>query len=169
MGYTNYWNQPTDFTDEEWDAVVREFKYVCDMGEDYIERVECHKSTKNIKLDYISFDAAGCETFYIEKKVRTEPEYEGQDLTFNFCKTGARTVDIFVWHMLTFCQMIKEDFTCSRDWWYWEKPKIISEIIPTEGEGIISSQEIKEFGVDAEEIYLGNGSTGRRIKIGGTA
>tara|TARA_R110002126_G_scaffold89394_3_gene213584 strand:+ start:296 stop:664 length:369 start_codon:yes stop_codon:yes gene_type:complete len=115
MGYTNYWKQPTDFTDEEWDAVVREFKYVCDMGEDYIERVEAHKLTKNIKLDYISFDAAGCETFYIDKKA--DRYNEG----VSFCKTGARTVDIFVWHMLTFCQMIKEDFTCSRDWWYWEK------------------------------------------------
>ena len=49
------------------------------------------------------------------------------------------------------------------------KPKAISEIIHTEDVGIIPSQEIKEFGVDAEEIYLGNGSTGRRIKIGGTA
>ena len=165
MGQTNYWRQPTDFTDKEWDAVVREFKYVCDMGEDYIERVECHESTKNIKLDYISFDAAGCETFYIEKKVRTEPEYKGQDLTFNFCKTGARTVDIFVWHMLTFCQMIKEDFTCSRDWWYWEKPVPIQIV---EEAAQLEAKEIKEFGVDAEEIYLGNGSTGRRIKIGGT-
>jgi len=112
MGYTNYWKQPTDFTDEEWDAVVKEFKYVCDMGEDYIEKVEAHKSTKNTKVDYISFDAANCETFYIDKRAEDSA---------SFCKTGARTVDIFVWHMLTFCQMIKEDFTCSRDWWYWEK------------------------------------------------
>ena len=116
MGYTNYWKQPTDFTDEEWDAVKREFKYVCDIGEDYIYEV-----SKGIRVNYIAFNAAGCESFYITKKVRTKPEYEGEDLTFNFCKTGARTIDIYVWHMLTFCQMIKEDFTCSRDWWYWEK------------------------------------------------
>ena len=89
-----------------------------------------------------------------------------QDLTFNFCKTGARTVDIFVWHMLTFCQMIKEDFTCSRDWWYWEKPVPIQIV---EEAAQLEAKEIKEFGVDAEKIYLGNGSTGRRIKIGGTA
>jgi len=107
MGYTNYWYQPTDFTDKEWDAVKKEFKYVCDIGEDFI-----HEITKGIKVDYISFNATGCETFYISKRAE-----DGA----SFCKTGARTIDIYVWHMLTFCQMIKEDFTCSRDWWYWEK------------------------------------------------
>ena len=112
MGYTNYWKQPTDFTDEEWDAVVREFKYVCDMGEDYIERVEVRGSTKDVMIDYISLDCVGCETFYINKRAEDSA---------SFCKTSARIVDIYIWHMLTFCQMIKEDFTCSRDWWYWEK------------------------------------------------
>tara|TARA_A100001011_G_scaffold384290_1_gene456707 strand:+ start:566 stop:910 length:345 start_codon:yes stop_codon:yes gene_type:complete len=107
MGYTNYWKQPTDFTDEEWDAVRREFKYVCDMGENFI-----HEVTISHVDNSISFEATGCETFYISKRAEDSA---------SFCKTGARTIDIYVWHMLTFCQMIKEDFTCSRDWWYWEK------------------------------------------------
>tara|TARA_R100000995_G_scaffold68228_2_gene36882 strand:- start:780 stop:1151 length:372 start_codon:yes stop_codon:yes gene_type:complete len=110
--YTNYWNQPTDFTDEEWDAVLKEFKYVCKMGEDYIHEVTVSKE----QSPSIRFTATGCESFYIGK--RAEDSASG---TIDYCETNARTIDIYVWHMLTFCQMIKEDFTCSRDWWYWEK------------------------------------------------
>ena len=126
MGYTNYWNQPTDFTDEEWDAVVREFKYVCDMGEDFIDEVTISNIKDGGVTDAISFNALNCETFYICKAVSGPLyfNYSAEDNTSfwtNFCKTNARTIDIYVWHMLTFCQMIKEDFTCSRDWWYWEK------------------------------------------------
>ena len=107
MGYTNYWKQPTDFTNEEWDAVKREFNYVCYIGEDFIDEV-----TISYVTDSIIFDALNCETFRINKRA--------EDST-SFCKTSAGIVDIYVWHMLTFCQMIKEDFTCSRDGWYWEK------------------------------------------------
>ena len=28
MGYTNYWSQPTDFTDKEWTLVQKEFDYI---------------------------------------------------------------------------------------------------------------------------------------------
>ena len=118
--YTNYWNQPTDFTDEEWDAVVKEFKYVCDMGEDYIHEVTVSKEqspsisfTFNVKENYDT--PTDCKSFYIGKRA-----YGG---IIDYCETDARTVDIYVWHMLTFCQMIKEDFTCSRDRWYWEKKR----------------------------------------------
>lgn len=31
--------------------------------------------------------------------------------------------DIYVWHLLTFCQMIKKDFHARRDRWYWDKSK----------------------------------------------
>ena len=111
MGYTNYWKQPTDFTNEEWDAVVKEFKYVCDIGKDFI-----HEVTVSHIDNSIMFNGTGCETFYLDKIARL---YD--DLPIHCCKTNARTIDIYVWHMLTFCQMIKEDFICSRDGWYWEK------------------------------------------------
>ena len=49
-------------------------------------------------------------------KVR-KPQYEGQDTDFNFCKTRGMEYDIYVWHMLTFCQMVKEDFKPTKDGW----------------------------------------------------
>ena len=132
MGYTNYWNQPTDFTDEEWDAVVKEFKYVCDMGEDYIHEVTVSKEqspsisfTFNVKDTYDT--PTYCESFYIGKRAygstngKQAGSFTYSDITIDYCETNANAIDIYVWHMLTFCQMIKEDFTCDRDRWYWEK------------------------------------------------
>ncbi len=45
------------------------------MGEDYIERVEARVSTKDVMIDYISFDAAGCETFYINKRAEDSASF----------------------------------------------------------------------------------------------
>ena len=47
MGYTNYWTQPTDFTDNEWSKVKMEADYIRSWSElpqikKYCE-VEIHK------------------------------------------------------------------------------------------------------------------------------
>ena len=36
--------------------------------------------------------------------------------------------DIYVWHLLTFCQMIKKDFHARRDRWYWDKSKPLPDV-----------------------------------------
>jgi len=116
MGYTNYWKQPTDFTKSQWNDVKNEAKYLQD----------------NFTFIEVSIDEGGivisgntenntCETFGLNRKARTKGFYEGQDLSLHFCKTRRLDYDLAVWHMLTFCQMIKNDFSCSRDGWAWEK------------------------------------------------
>ena len=119
MGYTNYWSQPTDFTDKEWTLVQKEFDYIREIAGDKIDAQLVH--------DAIVFDGGkggNCETFVLEKQAKKVEEYKGQDLAFHFCKTRGMEYDIYVWHLLTFCQMIKKDFTCRRDGWAYKKKEV---------------------------------------------
>ena len=64
MGYTNYWSQPTDFTDKEWDLVKREYNYIREIAGDKIEVQFVHNA--------IVFDGAkgnSCETFVLCKNI----------------------------------------------------------------------------------------------------
>ena len=104
MGYTNYWKHPTPFTDAEWSSVcswseLPQIKKVCE--------VEIHKD------EIIIYGQ--CESMHIERYAKTKPDYEGQDITFNFCKTREQVYDLAVWHMLVACAFVKDDFTISRD------------------------------------------------------
>ena len=118
MGYTNYWKQPTDFNDDQWVAVMNEAEYIksslsqCNVGVFKDEIVINGKTADNT-----------CETLVLPKKALTEADrrYKEQKLDFHFCKTRELPYDLAVWHLLTFCQMIKKDFECSRDGWAWEK------------------------------------------------
>ena len=59
-----------------------------------------------------------CETFVLNRYKPDTPDYEGQDLTFNCCKTRELPYDIYVWHLLVFCAgMINntDKFSISRD------------------------------------------------------
>ena len=118
MGYTNYWTQPTDFTKDEWSSVMNEAKYIksslsqCNVGV-FKDEIVINGTTAN----------KTCETLVLPKNALTEADrrYKEQKLDFHFCKTRELPYDLAVWHLLTFCQMIKKDFKCSRDGWAWEK------------------------------------------------
>jgi len=114
MGYTNYWKQPTDFTVDEWCAVKNEAEYLKNIGNTF--NVGIYKDEI-----IINGNNEGCESFDLNRLAKTKPDYAGQDITFNYCKTRELPYDLAVWHLLTFCQMIKKDFECSRDGWAWEK------------------------------------------------
>ena len=120
MGYTNYWECETDFTDDEWKAVCEEAQYIKDIDQSYQENM--FRTLDGVDIihtdftDEICFNGDGnngCETFYLNKKATD----------FSFCKTREMPYDIYVWHLLTFCQMIKKDFHARRDRWYWDKSK----------------------------------------------
>jgi len=111
MGYTNYWNQTTDFTDKEWDMVRKEFKYIREIAGD---KIKVEDDSSNV----IAFNGGvegNCETFILFKHAKKKADYEGQDIGFRFCKTRAMTYDIYVWHLLTVCTVIKKGFTINRD------------------------------------------------------
>ena len=123
MGYTNYWKQPTDFTVDEWCAVKNEAEYLKNIGNNF--NVGIYKDEI-----IINGNNEGCESFDLNRFAKTKPDYEGQDITFNYCKTKKLPYDLAVWHLLTFCQMIKKDFKCSRDGWAWEKNPQPADDVP---------------------------------------
>ena len=114
MGYTNYYNQETDFTDKEWSQIKDEFAYIIEQAG---ETIVVQYNTD----DYIQINGnPGCESFYVSKNARKEKEYDDQDVSFHFCKTRELPYDIYVWHMLVFIKGMKasqgkEDFSISRD------------------------------------------------------
>ena len=116
MGYTNYWECETDFTDEEWKAVCEEAQYMKEIDSSYQENMFRTLDSVDILENEICFNGVadlGCETFYLNNKATD----------FSFCKTREMPYDIYVWHLLTFCQMIKKDFHARRDRWYWDKSR----------------------------------------------
>jgi len=128
MGYTNYWECETDFTDDEWNAVCNEAEYIKDIDCSYQENMFRVLDSINIIkgkpikiINEICFNGVGDnghETFILEKKATD----------FSFCKTAEKPYDIYVWHLLTFCQMIKKDFYTRRDRWYWDKSKPLPDV-----------------------------------------
>ena len=121
MGYTNYWECETDFTDDEWKAVCEEAQYMKEIDSSYQENMFRTLDSVDILENEICFNGVadlGCETFYLNRKATD----------FSFCKTREMPYDIYVWHLLTFCQMIKKDFYAKRDRWYWDKLKPLPEV-----------------------------------------
>ena len=112
MGYTNYWHQHINFTDDQWKQIKQEADYIDGIADTNLKDIE-------ITNDHILMNGnPGCETFVLEKNMPTEKQYESQDLSFNFCKTRAMTYDIYVWHMLVFVAGMINDtdkFSISRD------------------------------------------------------
>ena len=112
MGYTNYWHQDMDFTDKEWKAVQQEVEYMQEIGDSTISVIQ--NDDKEIAIN----GQSNCETFVLTRYKPDTPEYEGQDLTFNCCKTRELPYDIYVWHLLVFCAGMINDvnkFSISRD------------------------------------------------------
>jgi len=107
MGYTNYWHQRKSFTDEEWSKVLDEYDYIKDVlgGSVIIDesKPEYGFECKEIVFNGNPENDQDHETFVLYKEAKTEPDYEGQDITFNFCKTAEKPYDIAVWHLLSFC------------------------------------------------------------------
>jgi len=113
MGYTNYWHQHINFDDKQWEQIKNEAEYIDGIADRNLAKIE-------ITNEHILIEGnPGCETFLLEKNIPTEQKYDGEDLSFYFCKTRAMTYDIYVWHMLVFVAgMINntDKFSISRDY-----------------------------------------------------
>ena len=118
MGYTNYWHQYNDFTDEEWKQITEEYDYIKEVCGNIIkdETTDLDENT-HIIFNGIGEDAH--ETFFLSKDARPfnfKKDYEGQDTSFYFCKTAMKPYDIAVWYMLTQIQRICPSVSISRDY-----------------------------------------------------
>jgi len=112
MGYTNYWHQYNDFTDAEWKQIKEEFNYIKETVGFLID----DESTKDI-IKFNGKNDNGHEDFYLNRETKTpfDKTYEGQDVSFNFCKTNGKPYDIAVWSLLSFINRICPSVAISRD------------------------------------------------------
>ena len=104
MGYTNFWQQQTDFTPSEWSQVVKEAEYIKTWTlnnktktKDYV-RVD-------IEEDLIIIEGVHpnvCENFVLYRKSKNIGD---------FCKTYMRLYDLAVRYLLNVCSTVKKDFT----------------------------------------------------------
>ena len=110
MGYTNYWKQTKDFTNEEWDLVKKEYEYVLEICKGII--INEGKNPEEIVFNGNPIGDLNHETFILRKKAKII-SYEGlvkskklkkQMEGLNFCKTATKPYDLAVWHLLFFAK-----------------------------------------------------------------
>jgi hypothetical protein len=102
-----------DFNDKQWKTLQEEVNYMQEISNGTIDVLT--NDNNEIAINGVN---QNCETFVLNKCKPKTPEYEGQDLTFNCCKTRELPYDIYVWHLLVFCAgMINNTdlFSISRD------------------------------------------------------
>ena len=115
MGYTNFWHQHNDFTDEQWKSIKQEYDYIKEVCKDII----VDETTKTNEIVFNGIGEQSHETFVLKKDAKPfnyKKDYEDQDISFYFCKTAMKPYDIAVRYMLTQIQRICEDFSISRDY-----------------------------------------------------
>ncbi len=107
MGYTNFWHQHNDISNEDWKLIKNEYH-------NYVQKIAGDKIVDNSTEDTISFDG-DYEPFVFSRYAKTKPPYEGQDPSLHFCKTNQCLYDIFVWYLLTFINKTDLSISISRD------------------------------------------------------
>ena len=74
MGYTNYWTQATDFTEDQWSKVKMEADYIRSWSE--ISAIAKYVGVI-IKRNTIEI-VGGCENFVLNKPVGRDPPHSFQ-------------------------------------------------------------------------------------------
>ena len=107
MGYTNYWHQHDNISNEDWKLIKNEYK-------DYIQKIAGKNIIDSSTEDEIIFNGS-CETFVFTRYAKTKPDYAGQDSSLHYCKTKQCLYDIFVWYLLVYINRICPNVSISRD------------------------------------------------------
>ena len=118
MGYTNYWYQHEDFTNDEWHKIQVFFhglKMVYGGGA-YL-KADHIINDQTINDSHIQFNGTkgqDYETFELKKSCI----YDDHNVAFNFCKTNRNPYDAMVWALLSYARYVKGDrsqFVVSND------------------------------------------------------
>jgi|TARA_R110000796_G_scaffold100573_1_gene209241 hypothetical protein len=107
MGYTNYWHQHDNISNEDWKLIKNEYH-------NYVQEIAGDKIVDSSTEDTISFDG-GYEPFVFSRYAKTKPDYAGQDSSLHYCKTKQCLYDIFVWYLLVYINRICPNVSISRD------------------------------------------------------
>ena len=101
MGYTNYWTYKKPFTNNEWDLVKKEYQYIKEiLGSIVIDQTE---KNNEIFFNGNPTNDQDHETFVLRKDFTIKkPQYEGDNIAWDFCKTAEKPYDLAVWYLLSF-------------------------------------------------------------------
>jgi hypothetical protein len=104
-GYTHYWNQSRDFTDQEWQKILRGAKSIIKkaMAQGIALAGGDGNGKPDLNAKYISLNGAGdesYETFFLSKE---------KDDEFNFTKTSERPYDPVVVSLLAMIKKVSSD------------------------------------------------------------
>tara|TARA_B110000285_G_C14623935_1_gene380351 strand:+ start:106 stop:486 length:381 start_codon:yes stop_codon:yes gene_type:complete len=118
MGYTNYWYQHEDFTEEEW-MKIKIFYHGLNTvhGGGFLQGADHLMQDETSSGEHIQFNGAkgqDCETFELRKSCI----YDDHNVAFNFCKTNRNPYDAMVWALLSYARYVKGDrsqFVVSND------------------------------------------------------
>jgi hypothetical protein len=123
MGYTHYWRQTKDLTEDEWDNVRQVAKTILKDNHGVIlDNEPTDSQNLSITYDSILFNGRGDdshETFYLTRKQRPKYDYESDEEfakgAFEFCKTAQKPYDKYVVAMLIAITQITDSITVSSD------------------------------------------------------
>lgn len=111
MGYTHYWTQARDFSQDEWKEITAQAKDVLEIH----GRVVCYEQDKpnrrpQVDSKMIRFNGKeddGHETFVLTCKMgRVRP---GETEAFSFCKTNYKPYDVAVVEVLKVAKKVAPD------------------------------------------------------------
>ena len=118
MGYTHYFTQTRDYTDDEWPQVLEDIGQIIAYAENE-QNVAIRnwdgKDKPELTGDYINFNGAGddsCENFIVER-IRQECEFSG--LGSHFCKTNRKPYDLVITAVLCYLESVCETHTVGSD------------------------------------------------------
>jgi len=121
MGYTNYWYQHEDFTEDEW-MKIKIFYHGLNTvhGGGFLQGADHIMQDETSNGNHIQFNGTkgqDYETFTLNKVANTNSDYGG-DVAFNFCKTNRNPYDAMVWALLSYARYVKGNrdmFVCRND------------------------------------------------------
>ena len=113
MGYTNYWYQHEDFTNDEWNK-IKVFYHGLKMvhgGGEYNEANHIFNDEKSGDHNIVFNGTKGqdYETFVLNKFKQDIAYYDGENTSFHFCKTARNPYDAIVWAVLSYARYVKGD------------------------------------------------------------
>jgi len=118
MGYTNYWYQHEDFTNDEWHK-IQVFFHGLKMvygGGSYLkaDHIINDQTRSDSHIQFNGTKGQDYETFELKKSCI----YDDHNVAFNFCKTNRNPYDAMVWALLSYARYVKGDrsqFVVSND------------------------------------------------------
>jgi hypothetical protein len=122
MGYTHYWTQRRDFSDQEWADACKNIEAITDLaqargiklGEEYNEP----RKAPLFGPDHLQFNGAGeqgHETFWITRVMGREPRYAGDNPAWAFCKTAHKPYDRAVTAALCYLETVAKTHAVTSD------------------------------------------------------